>query len=243
MGKLVSGACAMVKVLLMLQKNMIPPHCGIKTEMNQTIPKDLKERQLQVAFAPTPFPRPLDSPRYVFINNFSAAGGNTAVLLEDAPISSALELDPRSSHVVVVSAKSLSSFKQNVNRLLAWTNDQPDTRLPSLAYTTTARHAHYQYRLAFEAKSMLQVREILGSHSNTARTPISSKKIPSIGFVFTGQGSHYIGMGKKLFWDFAQFRRDLEDYDRIACNHGFPSFIGLIDGSVNNLAELSPIVT
>lgn len=242
-GEAVSGACAMVKVLLMLQKNMIPPHCGIKTQINQTFPKDLKERQLQIAFEPTPFPRPANSPRYVFINNFSAAGGNTAILLEDAPISDPLKADPRSSHIVVVSAKSLSSFKQNVKRLLAWTKNQPDSSLPSLAYTTTARRSHYQYRLAFEAKSMSQVHEVLASHVDAARTPISSSKIPSIGFAFTGQGSHYISMGKKLFHDVAHFRRDLEDYNQIACSHGFPSFIGLIDGTIDDLANVSPTVT
>ncbi|KUJ15366.1 ketoacyl-synt-domain-containing protein [Mollisia scopiformis] len=242
-GEAVSGACAMVKVLLMMQKNLIPPHCGIKTEMNKTFPKDLKERQLQVAFKPTPFPRPADAPRYVFINNFSAAGGNTAILLEDAPISTPLKADPRSSHVVLVTAKSLSSFKQNIKRLLAWTKDQSDSILPSLAYTTTARRAHYQYRLAFEAKSISQVREVLASNADAARTPISSSKIPTVGFAFTGQGSHYIGMGKKLFQDVDQFRRDLEDYNQIACSHGFPSFIGLIDGTVENLVNVSPIVT
>jgi iterative type I PKS product template protein len=242
-GEAVSGACAMVKVLLMLQKNMIPPHCGIKTEMNRTFPKDLKERQLQVAFKPTPFPRPSNSSRYVFINNFSAAGGNTAILLEDAPISTPLTTDPRSSHVVTITAKSLSSFKQNIKRLLAWTKDQPDSSLPSLAYTTTARRAHYQYRLAFEAKSMNRVREVLASNADTARTPISSSKIPAIGFTFTGQGSHYLAMGKRLFHDISQFRCDLEDYDQIACSHGFPSFIGLIDGSIDDIANISPIIT
>ncbi len=153
-GEAVSGASALVKVLMMLQKNMIPPHCGIKTKINQGFPADLKERNLNMAFEPTPFMRPADTLRYVFINNFSAAGGNTAMLLEDAPKKPILKSDCRSSHVVTVTAKSLSSFKGNFKRLLAWAKDQSDSSLPSLAYSTTARRAHYQYRLAFEAKNM-----------------------------------------------------------------------------------------
>lgn len=242
-GEAVSGACALVKVLLMLQKNMIPPHCGIKTKINHAFPADLKDRNLNMAFKPTPFSRNADSPRYVFINNFSAAGGNTAMLLEDAPKKASLKLDCRSSHVVTVSAKSLSSFKGNVKRLLAWAKDQSDPSLPSLAYTTTARRAHYQYRLAFEAKSMQQVRETLNSFADASRQPISSNKKPKVAFAFTGQGSHYIGMGKQLYKDVAQFRRDLQDYDQIACNHGFPSFIGLIDGTISDLTDVSPVVT
>lgn len=242
-GEAVSGATALVKVLLMLQKNMIPPHCGIKTKLNPAFPKDLDERQLNIAFRPTPFPKPANSPRYVFINNFSAAGGNTAMLLEDAPMKAELKSDPRCSHVIAVSAKSLSSFKQNLKRLASWATDQTDSNLPSLAYTTTARRAHYVYRIAFEAKSMKQVRDTVAAASEVARTPISSSKKPSVAFAFTGQGSHYIGMGKKLYQDVAQFRGDLQDYDHIGCSHGFPSFIGLIDGSIEDITKASPIVT
>jgi iterative type I PKS product template protein len=242
-GEAVSGACALVKVLMMFQKNMIPPHCGIKTKINQTFPADLKERQLNMAFKPTPFVRPADSTRYVFINNFSAAGGNTAMLIEDAPKKGPLKPDGRSSHVITVTAKSLSSFKGNVKRLLVWAKDLSDSSLPSVAYTTTARRTHYQYRLAFEARNMQQVRETLNSFAEVSRQPISSNKKPKVAFAFTGQGSHYIGMGKQLFKDVAQFRQDLEDYDQIACNHGFPSFIGLIDGTVQDLTDVSPVVT
>jgi iterative type I PKS product template protein len=241
-GEAVSGACAVVKVMLMFQKNMIPPHCGIKTRINQGFPSDLKDRNLHIAFTPTPFPRSGESPRYVFMNNFSAAGGNTATLLEDAPSQPSLALDPRSSHVVVVSAKSHWSFKQNIQRLLKWIYDQPDAVLPSLAYTTTARRAHHNYRVAIEATDLKHLHQSLSSLAESARTPLSSTR-PHVAFAFTGQGSHYIGMGQKLFQDVEQFRQDIEDYDQIARNQGFPAFMGLINGSIKDLASASPVVT
>lgn len=37
-GESVSGAIAMVKVLMMLEKNLIPPHCGIKNKVNYHVP-------------------------------------------------------------------------------------------------------------------------------------------------------------------------------------------------------------
>ncbi|KAK2629894.1 hypothetical protein QTJ16_000714 [Diplocarpon rosae] len=242
-GEAVSGACALVKVLLMFQKNLIPPHCGIKTKINPAFPSDLKERNLQIAMKSTPFTRPAKSSRYVFVNNFSAAGGNTALLLEDAPRKAPLSVDPRSSQIVVITAKSLSSFKQNARRLLAWASDKTDSSLPSLAYTTTARRNHYQYRLAFEAKSMRHVRDTLIPLVDAARTPISSSKKQTVAFSFTGQGSHYLGMGKKLLQDVPQFRSDIEDYNSIALAHDLPSFIGLIDGDIEDVASVSPVVT
>lgn len=241
-GEAVSGACALVKSMMMFKKSMIPPHCGIKTQMNRGFPHDLKDRNLSIVFKPTPFPRHGDTPRYIFMNNFSAAGGNTATLLEDAPVRQLQSSDPRTTHVITVTAKSLASFKNNVQRLLTWVKDQPDSKLSSLAYTTTARRAHYQYRVAFEASSMDQVRGTLNSLAQFPRQPVSSTK-PSVGFVFTGQGSHYLGMGRKLFEDVEQFRLDIEDFDQIACNSGFPSFMGIINGSAKEMENISPVAT
>jgi monodictyphenone polyketide synthase len=43
-GESVAGTTALIKVLLMLQKNAIPPHVGIKTEINPRFPKDFERR-------------------------------------------------------------------------------------------------------------------------------------------------------------------------------------------------------
>ncbi|KAA8573325.1 hypothetical protein EYC84_003812 [Monilinia fructicola] len=224
-GEAVSGAIALVKIMMMLKKSMIPPHCGIKTKINQNFPKDLKDRNLNIAFKPTPFPRPTNGKRYVFMNNFSAAGGNTATLLEDAPIRQLEGVDPRTSHVVIVTAK-----------------DQPSSCLPSLAYTTSARRYHYQYRIAVDAKGLAKRSNALSTYTEGAHTPVSNVK-PKVAFAFTGQGSHYLGMGKALFNDVKQFRHDIEDFDQMSQTQGFPSFIGLIDGSITDLSIASPVMT
>lgn len=241
-GEAVSGATALVKIMMMLKKSMIPPHCGIKTKINQTFPKDLKDRNLNMAFKPTPFPRPTNGKRYVFMNNFSAAGGNTATLLEDAPIRQLEGTDPRTSHVVIVTAKSLASFRNNVQKILSWSRDQPSSCLPSLAYTTSARRYHYQYRIAVNATDLQSVQNALSSYTEGPHTPVSNVK-PRVAFAFTGQGSHYLGMGKALFHDVKQFRHDIEDFDQMAQTQGFPSFIGLIDGSITDLSIASPVMT
>ncbi|TGO36632.1 hypothetical protein BHYA_0119g00220 [Botrytis hyacinthi] len=241
-GEAVSGATALVKIMMMLKKSMIPPHCGIKTRINQTFPKDLKDRNLNMAFKPTPFPRPTNGKRYVFMNNFSAAGGNTATLLEDAPIRQLEGSDPRTSQVVIVSAKSLASFRNNVQKLLNWSRDQPSSCLPSLAYTTSARRYHYQYRIAVDAKDLQSVQNALSAYTEGPHAPVSNVK-PRVAFVFTGQGSHYLGMAKAFFCDIEQFRNDVEDFDQMAQAQGFPSFIGLIDGSITDLSVASPVMT
>ena len=49
-GEAASGVTALIKVLMMLQKNAIPPRVGIKKEINQGFPTDLSDRNVNIAF-------------------------------------------------------------------------------------------------------------------------------------------------------------------------------------------------
>ena len=242
-GGAVSGVCALIKVLLMLQRNTIPPHCGIKTVINKNFPKDLKERGINIALQRTPFVRPKGGKRIVFINNFSAAGGNTALLLEDGPEKTPSEVtDPRSFHIVTVSAKSLASFKKNIERLQTYLDQNLNTDLASLSYTSTARRLHHNYRAAFSVSQIHQVKAALSKVKDESHSPISSET-PRIAFAFTGQGSQYTEMGRKLFETCKHFRSEIQYFDRLARCQGFPSFMPLIDGSITDGKTLSAVVT
>ncbi|PYI20253.1 putative polyketide synthase [Aspergillus violaceofuscus CBS 115571] len=249
-GEAVSGVSALVKVLLMFQKNLIPPHCGIKGVINQGFPADLQARGVQIASRLTPFPRPTNRGRrrLVFVNNFSAAGGNSAMLVEDAPERLRVAVDTRaavSTAVVAVSAKSLASFGNNARSLLAWLEQNPDVQLADLAYTTTARRNHYTYRVAFAVDSVAQLRQKLQTYVNRNPAPraLSLSRPPTVAFVFTGQGAQYAGMGQALFAGCIPFRRQLQQLEELATAQGFPSFVGVIDGSQADLAAQSPVIT
>lgn len=237
-GEAASGVCALIKVLMMMQKNAIPPHCGVKNIMNKNFPTDLTRRNVNIAFKKTPFIRPFGSKRTVFLNNFSAAGGNTAVLLEDGPIRSLVAEDVRSHHVVTVSAKSLAAFKKNLARVKSFLDANASVDLPSLSYTTTARRSHYNYRTSFAVSDLKQLSSSLNSVPDAAYSPVPIQP-PQIAFAYTGQGSQYSTMGKTLYETSQFFRSDLQDFCQIAMRQGFPSFIPLIDGSAE-LSDLPP---
>ncbi|KAI4129005.1 MAG: hypothetical protein LQ338_002472 [Usnochroma carphineum] len=239
-GEAVSGVTALIKCLLMLKRNTIPPHCGIKKTINQGFPQDLMARNVHIAFKKTPFTPQDGSPRRIFVNNFSAAGGNTALLLEDAPPVRLPKTDPRSHWVIAVSAKSKTALKANTRRLIQYIDDTPELRIADLSYTTTARRIQYNYRIAFECSTLSEAREVLTSKLDDAIDPIQSVP-PTVAFVFTGQGSHYASMGKELFQLNNHFRSDILSFNGIAINQGFPSFLPLIQGDAA-VNDLPPIV-
>ena len=237
-GEAVSGVTALIKVLQMLRKSAIPPHTGIKTEINKTFPSDLAERNVNIARKLTPLIRPAGGKRTIFINNFSAAGGNTAIILEDGPETPAPTADPRSQHIIALSAKSLAAFKKTVQKLLGYVEANPSLHLPNLSYTTTARRAHYTYRAAFSVVDTSQLVRSLKTLQNGTHNPITMNA-PQIAFAFTGQGSQYSAMGKALYDTNKSFRADLEEFNEIALRLGLPSFLPLVDGSID-VKDLPP---
>lgn len=68
-GESVAGTTALLKVLLMLQKDAIPPHVGIKTEINPRLPTNLEKRNVHIPFSKTQWPRG-EKKRLAMVNNF-----------------------------------------------------------------------------------------------------------------------------------------------------------------------------
>jgi iterative type I PKS product template protein len=239
-GEAASGINSLIKVLLMFQNNAIPPNVGIKGVMNKTFPKDLAQRNVHIETQTVQYPRKGAEKRKIFLNNFSAAGGNTALVLEDGPLRKApTGVDPRTMHVVTVTARSIASLKRNINNLLRYLAQHPDTTLPSLAYSSTARRIQHNYRVAVCVSDMDKVQDALAAQVKDTYSPVAM--VPTkIAFTFTGQGSHYTGLAQRLYAELNSFKADVDQLNNIARLHSMPSIIPMLDGT--DVATLSPVV-
>lgn len=242
-GESASGVIGLAKLLLMMRKNIIPPHCGIKTKINHKFPTDLKERNVNIALKPTPWTRPDSGTRRALLNNFSAAGGNSALLLEDAPAFVVKDQhDPRTSYQVAVSAKTAASLKGNLASMMAFLKNSRDLSLASLSYTTTARRMHHPHRVIVSGSDIEEIKIRLDAAIARGDGATRPKCAPKVAFAFTGQGSQYPGMGKQLFEGFAQFRSDIKRFDQIGRSQGFPSILPLIQAEGGDISEFEPLV-
>ena len=244
-GEASSGVSSLIKVLLMMQKNMLVPHVGIKTKINRNFPTDLQERNVNIALKPTHWDRSPDpsQPRRVFVNNFSAAGGNSALLLEDAPLkdeSSTAGADPRTVHLVAVSAKNGFSLQGNLSSMLEFLKQNPHVSLGRLSYTTTARRMHHQHRVMLAGSTVEEIGAQIETalRDNTGMT--RPKSAPKIVFTFTGQGAQFPGMGKQLFENFSLFRTEMRRLDQIGQSLGFPSMLPVIQSEEQDIGVFAP---
>lgn len=234
-----SGINSLVKVMLMLKHGKIPANVGIKGEMNKTFPADLKDRNVHISQKEVDFPRKGAAKRKVFLNNFSAAGGNTALLVEDGPLPTAPSVsDPRSTMPITVTARSIASLKRNIANIQQYISENTDTTLTSLSYTLTARRIQHNYRIAFPLSDIAKVSDALQSQVKDSYNPVPM--VPSkVAYCFTGQGSQYTGLGQKLYQDLRSFRDDINQLDHLATVQGLPSFLELLDGT--DVQTLSPV--
>lgn len=270
-GESASGISSLIKVLLMMEKSQIPPHVGIKTKINRNFPPltELAQRGVHIALETQPWTRPPlgshPTGRLAFVNNFGAAGGNSSVLVQDAPAArvgyrDVLEeeeddddQDPRPVHIVTVSAKTQTSLKANIRALGAHLEDHPRLPLASLSYTTTARRVHYALRLAVTGTTVDEIRAALRAAEATESFPSSSMNAAGtgrgggggggVGFCFTGQGAQYLGMGQELLGTIPQLRATVTALDDIIRAQGWASCLSVLDGSCPTPLEDLPPAT
>ena len=237
-----SGVASVFKAAMMFRKNIIPPHVGIKSSLNKNLPP-LSSHSIEISKTPIPFTTNPDShgKKRIVVNNFNATGGNTSLVLESPPQRILIGEDLRTSHVVAVSARTPNSFKRNIQRLIGYLKENPQTKLSDLSYTTTARRMHHVFRKAHAATSIPEIIQLFDRDLAGLDEPERISKAPSVVFVFTGQGSQYSGMGLHIFQTCRVFRESLATSDSICRKLGFPPFLSIITESNLDLSACSPV--
>ena len=240
-GEAAAGVTALIKTLLTFENDVVPRHIGLKKQLNPRLP-DLSSHGIILPMENTPFTELRSShKRRALVNNFSAAGGNTAMLLE-APDRQPVQKpkrDPRQLHVVTVSAKSTSSLQKNLQNLIQYIELHSNLQLPDIAYTTTARRAQYRERVAICADSVASLVEGLSNQAQRISIKSSSPKRP-IAFAFSGQGGAVPSTAKELFATLPSFRNDVIYMDKLCVGMSLPSFLAAIDGTEPDSSHLHP---
>lgn len=128
-----------------------------------------------------------------------------------------------------------------MRRLADWLRANPEARLQDIAYSTTARRMHHPIRFALAASTPQEAISKLEAEIKSAN---SAKSSPAeVVFVFTGQGSHYAGMGAELYRTSPVFRKTVDFCVALCATNGFPSFLEIItdaavDLSTKNAAQI-----
>jgi acyl transferase domain-containing protein len=89
-----------------------------------------------------------------------------------------------------------------------------------LAYTLAAKRTAFQWRSYYLSNSLEDLVQKLATDSSLLK-PVRTRGVPSIGFVFTGQGAQWYAMGRELL-AFSTFKESLESASRYMQELGSP---------------------
>ncbi|MEM1290506.1 MAG: SDR family NAD(P)-dependent oxidoreductase [Cyanobacteria bacterium P01_H01_bin.162] len=256
-----AGVAGLIKVILSLQHQQIPPHLHLQTP-NPYIPWN----QLAVAVPTelTPWPATTES-RLAGISSFGMSGTNVHLVLEEAPEdefailceqSAALQKDAfkishpdreafigaainqRPLHVLPLSARSDGALRQLIERYHDWLEAGITATLPDICFSAGVGRSHFNHRLALVAADLPQLRQQLKRYLNSGSTPAKTATGPSqshrkIAFLFTGQGSQYPHMGRELYDTEPVFRQVIDQCAEILAAEGV-DLLNVLYGEMGN---------
>ncbi|MEE8525396.1 MAG: type I polyketide synthase, partial [Thermoanaerobaculia bacterium] len=217
-----AGVAGLIKVVLALQHQEIPPHLHFR-EPNSHIVWD--ELPVTVPTSPLPWPRG-ERPRIAGISAFGLSGINAHLLVEEAPVREPTGSDcERDLHVLSVSAKSETALEVLAAGYRSVLEQDSEPALADVCFTAAVGRTHFRHRLALVSESREQLRRQLDGFLDGDERALrqvgedASGRRFQVAFLFPGEGSEYPGMGRRLAATEPTFRRALEGYDELVRSH------------------------
>lgn len=218
-----SGAAGLAKLLLMLRHKTIPRQISLKNLNPRIAPLDSDNTIIDMVQSPW-LPSHEGLTRLALLNNFGAAGSNTALLIEEHSPSNVTARPDGMHYIVGLSARDGDALEALRSKYLHFLESSKNVVLSDIAYTSTARRQIYDHRLAVSVNSV----EDLVDKLSKALPVQTSAKDARVVFVFSGQGGQYLGMGRRLYQTSALFRKHIDDCHNILVRAGFPGVLGII---------------
>ncbi len=217
-----SGVAGLVKALYCIQHRMVPATIGLD-KPNPNILFD--EWNIEVVTEKRPLKE--TGKLIVGVNSFGFGGANAHIILEshEQPELKVPNLLEHTSLPIILSAKDAVALKAVARQFSAFLQKQPQSAFYDIAYNAAfrrERHAHCA--IVYGAKPQT-IAKALSNFANDAPEPSFVESGVSIAnpsgpaFIYSGNGSQWAGMGKKLLEEEQIFREAVQEVDALFRRH------------------------
>ena len=227
------GIAGLIKVVLSLQHQKIPPHLHLK-KLNPLI-----------SLAGTPFAIPTKlqpwlvdtESRFAGVSSFGFGGTNAHVVLAEAPyeirsqksevrsdLDGVTPLEKEDSlerpvHLLTLSGKNEGALRELAQCYIEKLEFASQVSLSDICFTANTARSHFSHRLAIVAGSIGQLSDhlkiFIDGEKDIVIGKVRKRKKNKIAFLFTGQGSQYVNMGRELYENSSVFRETINKCDEI----------------------------
>ncbi|WP_333873041.1 thioester reductase domain-containing protein [Methylobacter sp.] len=207
-----AGIAGLIKAVLSLHHGGIPPHRNFK-RLNPSINLDSSR-----FFIPDRLTRWPDSGQsYAAVSSFGFGGTNAHVVVGvgDPKLSDDAKVSPRDSVVLPLTATNPAELKKLAGRHADYLRSHAEIDLVRYAYTAATGRAKFAERgavLGHNRQEFIIALDALAAGETTPQVQAgrSPSQPPPVVFLFTGQGSEYLGMGQSLYRQQPVFRQTWE---------------------------------
>lgn len=234
-----AGIASIVKVLLSMKHQIIPANLHFDTP-NPFI--NWEAANVEVISKPTAWKKK-EGARTAAINGFGFGGSNAHVIIEEYKTEAAdtkeIIIKDGIDYILKISAKSEKSLKTLIEKYRVLLKGNAEVELEDILYSANTGRADLDYRftvcgsnremLADRMESYLKDGFAEGVVVNTDAGPMMQKDRKVV-FMFTGQGSQYVNMGKLLYETNDIFKQAFDDCDRLFQPYLMKSLFDLVYG-------------
>ncbi|MFF7636307.1 type I polyketide synthase [Kitasatospora sp. NPDC008050] len=206
-----SGVAGVMKMVLAMRHGLLPKSLHIDAPSPHV---DWSAGAVELLAEPAPWPA-ADHPRRAAVSSFGVSGTNAHVIIEQAPEASDEQLpaDQPSLPVWLLSARSTEALRAQAERLAAHLRARPELDAADVAHSLAATRALLEHRAvvlsADRAQALRALDALAEGRADAALIDAGlvdgvAAKAP-LAFLFSGQGSQRLGMGRELYERFAVF--------------------------------------
>jgi amino acid adenylation domain-containing protein len=202
-----AGIAGLIKTVLALEHKLIPP----TLHFERPNPKiDFLHSPFYVNTRLAEWERE-NGPRRAGVSSFGIGGTNAHVILEEAPSDDSIGAC-RPWQLLLLSAKTATALETAADNLGAYLLANDSVSLPDVAHTFQVGRASFSHRSFVVAENNADAAAALKEWQvrSSAASVVSRAGWP-VAFLFPGQGSQYVNMGKQLYAHEPLFRELVDE--------------------------------